>query len=110
MVSTAVLVFVLHLLYFLQPSSALPQGRLTDEKMRLGSTPPSCYNRCRDCHPCMAVQVPTTPIQQPGMGRVPPPIKEDEDEESFPTTISTKYTNYKPLGWKCRCGNHLFNP
>ncbi|TKY60260.1 EPIDERMAL PATTERNING FACTOR protein 1 [Spatholobus suberectus] len=27
----------------------------------LGSIPPSCHNKCNDCHPCMAVQVPTLP-------------------------------------------------
>ncbi|KAL3630194.1 hypothetical protein CASFOL_023178 [Castilleja foliolosa] len=31
------------------------------EKTRLGSTPPSCYSKCNECHPCMAVQVPTLP-------------------------------------------------
>ncbi|XP_059318050.1 EPIDERMAL PATTERNING FACTOR-like protein 1 [Lycium ferocissimum] len=34
---------------------------LAEEKSRLGSMPPSCYNKCNQCHPCMAVQVPSLP-------------------------------------------------
>ncbi|KAJ8541972.1 hypothetical protein K7X08_016838 [Anisodus acutangulus] len=30
---------------------------LVEEKSRLGSMPPSCHNKCNQCHPCMAVQV-----------------------------------------------------
>ncbi|KAG8373383.1 hypothetical protein BUALT_Bualt11G0018700 [Buddleja alternifolia] len=33
-------------------------GLLVEEKTRLGSTPPRCHNKCNQCHPCMAVQVP----------------------------------------------------
>ncbi|KAF9607908.1 hypothetical protein IFM89_003722 [Coptis chinensis] len=110
--TTAVFIFILHLLCFQascfhqQPPSTLQRGVVTEEKMRLGSRPPSCYNRCSECHPCMAVQVPTTPIQ-PGNGPLVPLNKHDKFLSS---TTSKKYTNYKPLGWKCRCGNHLFNP
>ncbi|CBI29444.3 unnamed protein product, partial [Vitis vinifera] len=58
---------VLHLL--LSPASCFSQqqgsdstrGLLFEEKTRLGSTPPSCHNKCNECHPCMAVQVPTLP-------------------------------------------------
>ncbi|KAL5556273.1 hypothetical protein UlMin_038509 [Ulmus minor] len=74
-------------------------GLLFEEKTRLGSTPPSCHNKCNSCHPCMAVQVPTLPRPaQPGSTRT-----------VFFFDLS-KYSNYKPLGWKCRCGNHFFNP
>ncbi|KAL5556069.1 hypothetical protein UlMin_038305 [Ulmus minor] len=75
------------------------KGLLFEEKTRLGSTPPSCHNKCNSCHPCMAVQVPTLPRPaQPGSTRT-----------VFFFDLS-KYSNYKPLGWKCRCGNHFFNP
>ncbi|KAK9063557.1 hypothetical protein SSX86_017427 [Deinandra increscens subsp. villosa] len=83
------------------------RGLLFDEKTRLGSTPPSCHNRCNLCHPCMAVQVPTLPGRnrvKPGEGRVK---KRDYYDEP---PSGNMHSNYKPLGWKCRCGGHLYNP
>ncbi|KAK4394141.1 EPIDERMAL PATTERNING FACTOR-like protein 1 [Sesamum angolense] len=77
------------------------------EKTRLGSTPPSCHNKCNECHPCMAVQVPTLPSHN----RIPPQER-PVDYEAGPSTSSAgnRYSNYKPLGWKCRCGGHFYNP
>ncbi|KAJ4953706.1 hypothetical protein NE237_030538 [Protea cynaroides] len=110
-----ILVITLHLL--LSPASCVDQqlsslshqGLLIEDKTRLGSIPPSCHNKCNECHPCTAVQVPTTlPIHdrvQPGQGRTEP-----MELVSSPSTTPAKYANYKPLGWKCRCGNRLFNP
>ncbi|MCL7048458.1 hypothetical protein MKW94_017539 [Papaver nudicaule] len=101
------------------PSQPPIQGYvMEDEKSRLGSTPPSCYNRCNNCNPCMAVQVPT-PIRdrlKPGLlHRLVPSMKKNEEKKaeslySNEATGNDQYTNYKPLGWKCRCGNHIFNP
>ncbi|OVA07949.1 hypothetical protein BVC80_8733g16 [Macleaya cordata] len=120
--STTILVTVLHLLFFpascidQQPISAPPQGVLMEGKSRLGSTPPSCNNRCNQCNPCMAIQVPTQTRDRvkPGFDRLVPLMNKEEKTESLPTTTTTtgkdQYTNYKPLGWKCRCGNLLFNP
>ncbi|KAF7130402.1 hypothetical protein RHSIM_Rhsim10G0164800 [Rhododendron simsii] len=34
-------------------------GLQFEEQERLGSTPPSCHNKCNQCHPCMAVQIPS---------------------------------------------------
>ncbi|KAG6392748.1 hypothetical protein SASPL_146973 [Salvia splendens] len=67
------------------------------EKTRLGSTPPSCHNKCNECHPCMAVQVPTLPSHS----RVGP---------ADYSSAGNRYSNYKPLGWKCRCAGHFYNP
>ncbi|WOG84521.1 hypothetical protein DCAR_0103705 [Daucus carota subsp. sativus] len=67
------------------------------EKSRLGSTPPSCHNKCNQCHPCMAVQVPAPPR----------PLRATRFDPSSP---GNNYSNYKPLSWKCRCNNHLYNP
>ncbi|KAK1370966.1 Epidermal patterning factor-like protein [Heracleum sosnowskyi] len=78
-----------------------PENLLTGEKSRLGSTPPSCRNKCNQCHPCMAVQVPTPPSHF----RVEQPITSFD-----PSSPGNNYSNYKPLGWKCRCNNHLYNP
>ncbi|KAF8411439.1 hypothetical protein HHK36_003988 [Tetracentron sinense] len=110
--TTTIVITVLHLL---SPASCVdqkqlsvaPQGLLMEDKTRLGSAPPSCHNKCNQCHPCMAVQVPTLPIRdrvEPGLGRTIP-----LDLESSPSTTG-EYSNYKPLGWKCRCGDRLFNP
>ncbi|OWM65642.1 EPIDERMAL PATTERNING FACTOR-like protein 1 [Punica granatum] len=84
-----------------------------EEKARLGSTPPSCYNKCNGCHPCLAVQVPSLPIslrskRPPGSRRHHSPVAPTEFLN--PSLESGRYSNYKPLGWKCRCRNHLFNP
>ncbi|XP_042410533.1 EPIDERMAL PATTERNING FACTOR-like protein 2 [Zingiber officinale] len=57
----------------------------------MGSRPPSCEmrsNRCRS-H-CEAVQVPATTV---------------DDQSSV-----DKRSNYKPMKWKCKCGNRMFNP
>ncbi|KAJ0098253.1 hypothetical protein Patl1_28216 [Pistacia atlantica] len=44
----------------------------------------------------MAVQVPTLPGQ-----------KFFDPSSSL---LGNKYSNYKPLGWKCRCNGHFYNP
>uniref|UniRef100_A0ACD6AI21 Uncharacterized protein n=1 Tax=Avena sativa TaxID=4498 RepID=A0ACD6AI21_AVESA len=81
-----------------------------EEKVRLGSSPPSCRNKCYDCSPCVAVQVPSlTAPSGPATtarsddvhgatarGEVPPPL----------VTLS----EYKPLWWKCQCRNRLYEP
>ncbi|KAK4754174.1 hypothetical protein SAY87_002278 [Trapa incisa] len=76
-----------------------------EEKARLGSTPPSCYNKCNGCHPCQAVQVPTGPIIS---HRSISTDGKDSLHQFQPE--GDGYSNYKPLGWKCRCRNRLFNP
>ncbi|MFS8015135.1 putative EPIDERMAL PATTERNING FACTOR-like protein [Helianthus anomalus] len=92
-------------------SSTTPiRGLMYEEKTRLGSTPPSCHNKCNLCHPCMAVQVPTMPGHnrvKPGQDRVKPVDYYDQPPSGG---SNNRYSNYKPLGWKCRCGGHLYNP
>ncbi|URE19770.1 EPIDERMAL PATTERNING FACTOR-like protein [Musa troglodytarum] len=66
----------------------------------IGSRPPLCERRCMTCGHCEAVQVPVIP------------------QERNPTrqfwgiaTLRGDYSsNYKPLSWKCKCGNRIFNP
>ncbi|XP_008234219.1 PREDICTED: EPIDERMAL PATTERNING FACTOR-like protein 1 [Prunus mume] len=105
-------IMLLHFL-LLSPASCFSthslRGLLFEEKTRLGSTPPSCHSKCNQCHPCMAVQVPTIPSHdrvETGMTRSFPMMFFDP---SHPGT-NNKYSNYKPLGWKCHCGDHFFNP
>ncbi|XP_041008760.1 EPIDERMAL PATTERNING FACTOR-like protein 1 [Juglans microcarpa x Juglans regia] len=99
-----------------QPPSSDPGGWLFEEKSRLGSTPPSCHNKCNECHPCMAVQVPTTPgntnaLKLPAAAAGLSRLARAAPMEFFDASPrGNSYTNYKPLGWKCRCQNHLFNP
>ncbi|XP_065875659.1 EPIDERMAL PATTERNING FACTOR-like protein 1 [Euphorbia lathyris] len=81
-----------------------PQDLLFEDKTRLGSTPPSCHNKCNRCHPCMAVQVPTAPSHD----RVQPKHVVDDFFDPYPS--GNRYSNYKPLGWKCRCDGHFYNP
>ncbi|WCJ31908.1 EPIDERMAL PATTERNING FACTOR-like protein 1 [Euphorbia peplus] len=106
--TTSLLVFLLvissvfHVSCFInqiQTPPPAPRDLLFVEKTRLGSTPPSCHNKCNRCHPCMAVQVPTIPSH----GRVQPYFFD-------PYPSGNRYSNYKPLGWKCRCDGHFYNP
>ncbi|XVE83115.1 hypothetical protein DITRI_Ditri16bG0061700 [Diplodiscus trichospermus] len=90
-----------------QPPNSPHQGLSFEEKTRLGSTPPSCHNKCNGCHPCMAVQVPTLSSHdrfQPGLS------KAFTNSMQFLDPAGNQYSNYKPLGWKCRCNDHFYNP
>ncbi|GKV13981.1 hypothetical protein SLE2022_268940 [Rubroshorea leprosula] len=54
---------------------------------RLGSRPPNCERKCRDCTPCVATQIPATSDR-----------------------LGPEFTNYEPEGWKCKCGSSFFSP
>lgn len=116
--STKLALFIT-LLHLFSPSSCFSssskhppdstRGLLFGDKSRLGSTPPSCHNKCNQCHPCMAVQV-TTP---PSHSRVQPHLSRPAItplDYNDPSAGKKYYSNYKPLGWKCRCNNHFYNP
>ncbi|KAI4345261.1 hypothetical protein L6164_012400 [Bauhinia variegata] len=113
------IIIALHLHLLLSPVSSFnspqpsvsPRGLLFEEKNRLGSMPPSCHNKCNECQPCMAVQVPSVPSHD----RVhPDPTRKTSLGFFNPSTQvninNNGYSNYKPLGWKCHCGDHFFNP
>ncbi|XP_047078058.1 EPIDERMAL PATTERNING FACTOR-like protein 1 [Lolium rigidum] len=76
---------------------------LAEDKSRLGSTPPSCHNRCNACNPCKPIQVATT---LPSGSSRPSTSRSAADEAA----AYAQYSNYKPLGWKCRCAGRLYNP
>ncbi|XP_054808072.1 EPIDERMAL PATTERNING FACTOR-like protein 2 isoform X1 [Prosopis cineraria] len=74
----------------------------TSVRARIGSRPPKCEGRCSWCGHCEAIQVPTNPQVQ---------------KEEMNTAISaygrgdeSTTSNYKPMSWKCKCGNLIFNP
>ncbi|KAG2406799.1 hypothetical protein LR48_Vigan03g307400 [Vigna angularis] len=107
-----IITFLLHHLLcpvscFMLPHHAIPpKDPSYEEKNRLGSMPPSCHNKCNQCHPCMAVQVPSLPTHN----RVHPAgISPSSQMQGF-LLQGNSYSNYKPMSWKCSCGDHFFNP
>ncbi|KAL2246617.1 EPIDERMAL PATTERNING FACTOR-like protein 1 [Sesamum indicum] len=84
-------------------SSNTFRGFEVEKKARLGSTPPSCHNKCNQCHPCTPVQVPTLPQGHRSSARENP-------SNYHSSSAGEMYSNYKPLGWKCRCGGRFYNP
>ncbi|KAB2094482.1 hypothetical protein ERO13_A02G148201v2 [Gossypium hirsutum] len=72
------------------PKSDEEKARL---RAQIGSRPPRCERRCNSCDHCEAIQVPTNPqISHVAYAR--------GDGSSY----------YKPMSWKCKCGNFIFNP
>ncbi|KAL0914535.1 hypothetical protein M5K25_014890 [Dendrobium thyrsiflorum] len=71
---------------------------MVKESFMIGSSPPRCKGICLNCGPCEAVQVPATPTKYVAHSNVK--INGRGDESS----------NYKPMNWKCKCGNFIFNP
>ncbi|KAL5222845.1 hypothetical protein ABZP36_027558 [Zizania latifolia] len=93
-----------------------------EEKVRLGSSPPSCYSKCYGCSPCVAVQVPTLSapsvpaaaaaaaaerVSGAGWSRPADAVASARMDDA---PLVATFTNYKPLGWKCQCRDRLFDP
>ncbi|KAK7351517.1 hypothetical protein VNO77_11038 [Canavalia gladiata] len=76
-------------------------------KPRIGSRPPKCEKRCRSCGHCEAVQVPVVPQTQ---------SHRRSHYSKARTAAAVTYSrgddlsNYKPMSWKCKCGDNFFNP
>ncbi|XVE86943.1 hypothetical protein DITRI_Ditri18aG0075900 [Diplodiscus trichospermus] len=74
-------------------------------RAQIGSRPPKCERRCSSCGHCEAIQVPTNP--QVGKG-----IR--NSSSTFISDVAYARgdgsSNYKPMSWKCKCGNFIFNP
>ncbi|XP_077233498.1 EPIDERMAL PATTERNING FACTOR-like protein [Tasmannia lanceolata] len=89
-------------------STLLEVGAVGDkeEKMlvraRIGSRPPSCERRCVSCGHCEAVQVPAIPQEKSG--------KRHSNIVFTTNSRGEDTSNYKPMNWKCKCGNMIFNP
>ncbi|CAL9053401.1 unnamed protein product [Musa banksii] len=79
------------------------QGRGEEKAMvraLIGSRPPICERRCVTCGRCEAVQVP-----------VIPQAKSRSRQFLGVAILRGDYSsNYKPLSWKCKCGDVIFNP
>ncbi|CAH9110760.1 unnamed protein product [Cuscuta epithymum] len=83
----------------------------------MGSRPPRCQRRCVSCQECEAIQVPTNPqnskhgiktlisssSSRAGAARAARTTSSRGDDDSYSS-------NYKPMSWKCKCGNVIFNP
>lgn len=66
----------------------------------IGSRPPRCERRCIACGHCEAIQVPV----------VPPQGRKRLSNHAAINSRSDDTSNYKPMSWKCKCGNRILNP
>ncbi|KAG5048611.1 hypothetical protein JHK85_009714 [Glycine max] len=81
--------------------------RIMVAKPRIGSRPPKCEKRCNTCGHCEAVQVPVAPQIQTHRRHY------SSARATKAVTYSSRddhLSNYKPMSWKCKCGDYLFNP
>ncbi|KAK3160608.1 hypothetical protein QOZ80_1BG0061850 [Eleusine coracana subsp. coracana] len=62
-------------------------GEHEQQLSKLGSRPPFCERKCGGCAPCTAVQVRAAEEQ-----------------------LRPQCANYEPVGWKCKCGDAVFDP
>ncbi|XP_028802155.1 EPIDERMAL PATTERNING FACTOR-like protein 2 [Neltuma alba] len=82
------------------------QGFVRESKAQIGSRPPRCEGRCRSCGRCEAVQVPVIPqVQSHSRSRTT-----NSATTAIPHSRGDDLSNYKPMSWKCKCGNFFFNP
>ncbi|KAL6552159.1 hypothetical protein OROGR_008313 [Orobanche gracilis] len=96
---TYIAVILLSSFFLLSPSYCLNHKHHSDtfrgfvvvaaEKARLGSMPPSCHNKCNQCHPCMAVEVPTLPSHD----RVQPSSERQKPLDYFDSSPSSSAGN-----------------
>ncbi|EXB75635.1 hypothetical protein L484_026111 [Morus notabilis] len=119
--------------------AAKKEGHVEEEKMvrvvvrahQIGSRPPRCERRCSGCGPCEAVQVPVVPqllqnhhmmsrsrttnnfFSFSGFKQLLCSVncKRSKRTKNFVTySRGDDFSNYKPMSWKCKCGDFLFNP
>ncbi|GAA0150180.1 hypothetical protein Leryth_002357 [Lithospermum erythrorhizon] len=72
-------------------------------RAKIGSGPPRCVGRCSSCGHCEAIQVPTNPQINIGANN-------STTLSTFSYSRGDYNSNYKPMSWKCKCGNLIFNP
>ncbi|ESR46934.1 hypothetical protein CICLE_v10003474mg [Citrus x clementina] len=67
----------------------------------IGSRPPKCERMCSSCRNCEPVQVPVTTRAVGHRASHFSAIAYSKGDDN---------SNYKPISWKCKCGNLIFNP
>lgn len=65
-----------------------------EEESKIGSKPPACVNKCRNCRPCMATLV----------------VPNHQKNKGFKVSSRGDDDTYYLLSWKCKCGDKLFQP
>lgn len=92
----------------------LKQNGFEEEKTRLraqiGSKPPRCEGRCSWCGHCEAIQVPTNPQMQKLGKKMNKSSRASSTIAAYGRGDDSSTANYKPMSWKCKCGNFIFNP
>ncbi|KAJ0025433.1 EPIDERMAL PATTERNING FACTOR-like protein 2 [Pistacia vera] len=86
-------------------TEAAAQKQMAEDKVvvsrsMIGSSPPKCERRCSSCKHCEAIQVPVRTRAQAHGSRFSAVSYYRGDDIS----------NYKPMSWKCKCDNLIFNP
>nr|DAD48263.1 TPA_asm: hypothetical protein HUJ06_018200 [Nelumbo nucifera] len=74
-------------------------------RAQIGSRPPRCERRCSSCGHCEAVQVPVAPQYRSSTSR-----HSSKDYTIAASSRREDSSNYKPMSWKCKCGDMIFNP
>ncbi|GAB2269565.1 hypothetical protein Dimus_004485 [Dionaea muscipula] len=76
----------------------------------IGSRPPRCKTRCSNCGHCEAIQVPIAPQQRlkPADGGGNHPLQNSTPMAEY--SRGNDMSNYKPMSWRCKCGDFIFNP
>ncbi|KAE8665755.1 transcription factor bHLH19-like [Hibiscus syriacus] len=87
-------------------SKTINEEKATLLRGQIGSRPPRCEGRCSSCGHCEAIQVPANPQVQHGNDH----SSTSNSDVSFARKGGGGNSNYKPLSWKCKCGNFIFNP
>ncbi|KAI3762564.1 hypothetical protein L1987_52996 [Smallanthus sonchifolius] len=109
--------FIFFLIFNSTHARFMPQGgsnfKLIDKNTQMdrrnlliGSRPPRCEKRyCKNCGHCEAVQVPILPkfisTTQQASSTTPYTIFDSRGDD---------LSNYKPMCWKCKCGDFMFDP
>ncbi|KAL3812301.1 hypothetical protein ACJIZ3_013569 [Penstemon smallii] len=67
----------------------------------IGSMPPRCDEKCKSCGHCEAIQVPIVPSKAKARRK---------SIYFYAFSRGDDISNYKPMCWKCKCGDFIFNP
>ncbi|MED6199453.1 hypothetical protein PIB30_076119 [Stylosanthes scabra] len=97
--------FIFSLLSILLPtsdgSSVLIFNKSIMVESKVGSSPPTCVNKCMNCKPCMATLVSSNNND---------PIGKNKKKDHFIKSSHGDDDTYYLLHWKCKCGNKLYQP